>query len=223
MSEDAGTGAEGTPEGAADGGAESGDITPPAANQWWQFTDQAAAESWANDLVTKRIARHKKTAVDPVVQERDTLKAEVEQLRPLREATQTDTERWESKLNAQTQQIDELLAYRSKNERDNLVRQIAGEEGLPASFLGRVSGDDEDAIREDIKSVLDALSEGGFNNTGKKTPPQKNPKPAGNGGGSVGSGGGSDSDEPDDAAQVASILEAAKKQRGFGGLVTPRR
>lgn len=223
MSEDAGTGAEVAEGGAAEGGDASEITAPAAANDWWQFGSKADAESWANDLVTKRLARQKKTQLDPVVTERDTLRTEVEQLRPLREATQTDTERWESKFNAQAEELNTLRDYQAQNERNNLVRNIADEMGLPASFLNRVSGSDEDAIREDIQSVLDALSEGGFNNTGKKTPPQKNPKPAGNGGGSVGSGGGSDSDEPDDVNLTKSILEEAKKQRAFGGLVTSRR
>lgn len=216
MADEAGAGAEDT---AAEGGAEAGDVTPPAANEWWKFESKDAAEAWTNDLITKRLARQKKTQIDPLVQERDTLSAEVEQLRPLREATQTDSERWESKFNAQAEEITKLRDYQAQNERNNLVRNIADEMGLPASFLGRVSGADEDAIREDIQSVLDALSEGGFNSTGKVTPPQKNPKPAGNGGGSVGSGGGSNQDEPSDDDVVASILEGAKKSRQFGGLV----
>lgn len=213
------------PEGGeGEGGSEGGEgVTPPASNTWWQFGSQSDAETWANDLVTKRLARQKKSQLDPVVQERDTLKAQVQELLPLKEATQTDTERWESKFNAQAEELNSLREFRSKAERDSLVRQIADEEGLPSSFLARVSGSDEDSIRDDIKSVLNALSEGGFN-TGKKTPVTKNPKSSGSGnGGSVGSGGGSDSDEPDDDALAKSILEQAKQQRKFGGLVTSRR
>jgi hypothetical protein len=223
MADETGTGAESAPEGAAAEGGEAGDITaPPASNTWWQFGTQGDAESWANELVTKRLARQKKSQLDPVVQERDTLRAQVQELLPLKEATQTDTERWESKFNAQAEELNSLRESQSKSQRDNLVRQIADEEGLPASFLARVSGGDEDEIREDIKSVLNALSEGGFN-PGKKTPATKNPKPAGSGGGSVGSGGGSDTDEPDDEALTKSILEQARRQRKFGGLVTTRR
>lgn len=225
MSEEAGAGAgPEAPEAGAAGGEEAGDITPPpASNTWWQFGSQADAEAWSNDLVTKRLARQKKSQLDPVVQERDTLRAQVQELLPLKEATQTDTERWESKFNAQAEELNGLREFRSKSERDSLVRKIADEEGLPASFLARVSGADEDEIRDDVKSVLNALSEGGFN-PGKKTPATKNPKPAGSAGGAaVGSGGGSDPEELDDDALTKSILEQARQQRKYGGLVTTRR
>lgn len=205
------------PEGSEGEGADDEGVSAPAAsNDWWQFGSKADAETWANDLVSKRLSRHKKTTVDPIAAERDKLKAEVEELRPLREATQTDSERWESKFNAQAEELNSLRESHSKSERDNQVRTIADEMGLPSSFLSRVSGSDEDSIREDIKSVLDALSEGGFN-TGKKTPAPKNPVPKGkSGGGSVGSGGGSDSDEPDDDSLSKSIIEAASKNRSWG-------
>lgn len=229
MSEDAGTGAEGT-EGAAQGaaegaenGSEAGDLSGPAANTWWQFPDQSAAEKWANDLVTKRLSRERKTKLDPVLQERDTLKAELDQLRPLKEATQTDAERWESKFQQVNSELEQLRSYRSQQERSNLVRQIADEVGLPASFHSRIRGDDEDSIREDAQDLLNVLSEGGSNTGTKKAPPQKAPKPESKGGGSVSSGGGGKADEPSDDELAKDIISAVSKQRRTGGLVAVRR
>lgn len=220
MSEDAGTGAEGTP--AAEGGAEAGEISPPAANTWWQFESQDQAEKWANDLVTKRLSRERKTKLDPLQQERDTLKAELDRLKPLEDATKTDFQRLEEKLNNTTSELDQLRQYRAQQERTNLVRQVADEVGIPANFLARVRGDDEDSIRQDAQDLLNALSEGG-STPGKKTPPAKAPKESGNnGGGSVASGGGSSSEESDDV-MIKTILEQAQKERRNGGLKATRR
>lgn len=197
---------------------DAGDITPPASNTWWQFDSQTDAEKWANDLVTKRLSRHKKTSVDPVVEERDTLKAELERLRPLEDATKTDSERFEAEKARITAENVELRAFKAESVRTELVRSIADAEGLPASFIGRVGGSDEVEIREDIQDLLNALSEGG-SNTGKKKPPAKAPKANdGAGDGSVSSGGGGNSDEPTDADLAKSILDEAKAQRKNGGL-----
>lgn len=198
-----------------------GELTPPAANDWWQFTSKEDAEAWGNKLVTNRLARVQKTKLDPVTAERDTLNAEVERLRPLEAAGQTDSQRWESEKATLVQEVSELRDYKAQNERANLVRQIAEEEGLPARFVGRVSGDDEDAIRDDIKDLLNVLSEGG-SNTGKKTPPAKSPKGSDSqGAGSMQSGGGGNA-EASDADLTASILEDIAKDRSRGGLHTRR-
>lgn len=222
MAEAAGSGAEGAPEG-SEGGAEAGEITPPAANTWWQFENQEQAESWANDLVTKRLTRERKTKLDPIVQERDTLKAELETLRPLKEATQTDAERWQDQLATLTAQNQELLSYKQETSRANLVRQIAEEVGLPASLVSHINGDDEDAIRGNATDLLNALSEGGLNPGGKKTPPLKGPKPENDGGGSFSPGGGGNSDEPSEAELIKSIKDEVAAQRRNGGLKVARR
>lgn len=154
---------------------DSADITPPAKNdEWWKFESKDAVAEWGNKLVEKRLARHNEKVVNPLTQERDTLKAEVERLRPLDEATKTDSQRWEAEKATLNSELETLRSYKSTNERLNLVRDIAAEEGLPAAFVNRVTGDDEDAIREDVKDLLNALSEGG--STGKVTPKQKAPK-----------------------------------------------
>lgn len=223
MSDDAGAGAEGTtaPEGGAEG-AEAGEITGPEGQNWWQFGSKTDAEEWANNLVTKRLSRERKTKLDPIAQERDTLRAEVERLKPLEDATKTDFQRLEEKLNSQASELEQLRGYRSQQERTNLVRSIAEELGLPSHFTPRVRGDNEDAIREDVQDLLNVLSEGG-SNTGKKTPPSKAPKPENSGGGSVSSGGGSSSDTTSDDDLIKSIVEQTNQERRNGGLLVTRR
>jgi membrane protein involved in colicin uptake len=208
------------PEVGAEGG-EAGDITPPESQNWWQFGAKEDAEAWANNLVTKRLSRERKANLDPIIQERDTLKAEVDRLRPLEDATKTDAERWSAERDRIAAENAELKKFKASREHADLIRKVAEEEGLPSNFIPRVQGADEDAIRDDIKDLLNVLSEGG-SNTGKKTPPAKAPKPQGASGGSVSSGGGSSTDESDDDLSK-SILEQVNQRRRNGGLSTTRR
>ena len=65
--EDSGTGAEATPNGPEGSeGAETGEITPPTANNWWQFESKEAASEWGNKLVQDRLTRERKTKLDPL-------------------------------------------------------------------------------------------------------------------------------------------------------------
>lgn len=212
-----------TPEVGDQGGAADDAISAPqASNNWWQFESKDDAEKWANDLITKRLSRHKKSVVDPIEQERDTLRAELEQLRPLKEATQTDTERWEAKLQAATAELDSLRQFKAETTHREMVRNIAEELGLPAKFISRVRGDDEDAIREDITDLLNVLSEGG-STPGKKTPTPKAPKaPEDEGKKSGTPGGGGDDSAKTDEDLIKEILGQAAKDRANGGLTTRR-
>lgn len=204
-------------ESGEEGGAEGGEAE--GSQDWWQFGSKADAEKWGNDLVSKRLQRERKSKLDPIVQERDTLKAELERIQG---ATKTDAQRREDELKSIKDELAEHRSYRAQQERNNLVRSIADEEGLPASFLSRVRGDDEDAIRDDIKDLLNVLSEGGSNTSTKKTPTTKAPKAKSGGGDSVSSGGGSSSDVSDDAL-AESILKEVEAQRKNGGLLVTRR
>lgn len=224
MTQPAGDGAEGGATDAdtgAEGNVEVGGIVGPEAQNWWQFADKDAAEAWGNKLVTTRLTRERKNKLDPIVTERDTLRAEVDRLKPLEDATKSDIQRRDDALAARDTQIAELLQFKQSRERQDLVRGLAEEAGLPSKFVSRVTGDDEDAIREDIADLLNVLSEGG--STSKKTPTPKAPKSSGtpNGRRVSSGGGGSDDDESDDAL-AASILESIRKDRGRGGLTTRR-
>lgn len=213
MSEEV-SGTEDVPE--VDAGADSSEdfSPPPSSSDWWKFDSKDRAEEWANNLVTKRLARERKK-YDPILEEHGKLKAEVEELRPLRAATQTDSERWESKLQEVTQELEQLRSFRSARERDDLVREIAEEKGLPSRFTSRIKGNDAEEIAADIDDLLNVLSlEDG--KSARKKPASRKPKEADDDESSssrVYSGaGGSDDDEEITAEAVLKRLQ----ERGFG-------
>jgi len=182
-------------------------VTPPESNGWWQFQSKEEAAEWANTIVEKRLARERKK-YEPVLQERDTLKAEIEELRPLKEATLTDSQRWESERAALTSELEELRNFRKDAERSNLIRDIAEEKGLPAKLVKWVSGDDADAITQSVEELLNDLSE-----VGKPTKPaSQRPRETGSQPATQGvSGGGSDADE--DSTVTARIIKKYRESR----------
>jgi len=201
----------------ADGQGDSGDdvIAPPSSSDWWQFDSKERAEEWANNLVTKRLARERKK-IDPLIQEHATLKAEVEELRPLKEATQTDSERWESKVQSLSQELEELRSFRTARERDDLIRDIAEDKGLPSKFLSRVRGDDAEAIAADIDDLLNVLSVEGGKSTKpaqrkpKEAEEEKSSRPRGFSGG----GGNDDNDEISGDAIIKRLQESGRVRGG---------
>lgn len=196
---------------------EVGELPGPEANSWWQFGSKEDAEKWGNDLISKRLTRHKKAVVDPIEQERDTLKAEVERLRPLDDATKTEVQRLQDQVSNLTPELESLRAFKAQTARSELVRSIADELGIPAKFVSRIQGADEDEIRADATELLNVLSEGG-STPSKKVPPAKAPRaksddtPAGGGG----------SDDESEEAMIADILGQVNKDRAQGGLTTRR-
>jgi hypothetical protein len=197
-------------------GADSADefMPPPSASDWWKFDSKDRAEEWANNLVTKRLARERRK-FDPILEEHGKLKSEVEELRPLRAATQTDSERWESKLQEVTQELEQLRGFRSARERDDLVREIAEEKGLPTRFVNRIKGTDAEEIAADVDDLLNVLSLEGGTAT-KKKPGSRRPKEADEdespSGRAYSGGGGSDDDEEITAEAVLKRLQ----ERGYG-------
>ena len=190
MSEDAGSAQDSGAAAESDSGAT--DLTPPETNGWWNFSSKDDAATWANEIVEKRLARERKK-FESVVAEHGTLKAEVEELRPLKAAKQTDTERWESEKQSLAKELEDLRGFKSKAERNDLVRQIAEDKGLPAKFIARVQGDDEDSISSDIDDLLNVLSEDGKST---RKPASRKPQDADNRPPAKGSnGGGSDQDD----------------------------
>jgi membrane protein involved in colicin uptake len=216
MSEDVAVGAEDTSGSVESGASEVADdfTPPPASSNWWKFDSKDTAEEWANNLVTKRLARERKK-YDPILEEHGKLKAEVEELRPLKSATQTDAERWEAERLQFSKELDELKAFRESRERDDLVRDLAEEKGLPPRFASRIKGTDAEAIAADIDDLLNVLSVEDGRAT-KKKPASLKPKstedddsPSGRG--YSGAGGGDDDEEI-----TADVVMKRLQERGLG-------
>lgn len=216
MSEDTATPDEGSVASAADAdGSAADDFTPPpATSDWWKFGTKDSAEEWANNLVTKRLARERKK-YDPILEEHGKLKSEVEELRPLRAATQTDSERWEAEKQQIAKEMDDLRSFRTAREREDLVRDIAEEKGLPARFVGRIIGSDVDSISTDIDDLLNVLSVEDGKATKKKLASRK-PKEADEDDSSPGRGYGGSGGGDDDEEITADAVLKRLQERGLG-------
>lgn len=215
MPEDAGTGAEDTTPDLGEGVDSSDDFTPPPANaDWWKFDSKDRAEEWANNLVTKRLARERKK-YDPILEEHGKLKAEVEELRPLKAATQTDAERWEAEKQNLAKELEELRSFQLSRQREDLVREIAEEKGLPSRFLNRIKGTDADEIAADIDDLLNVLSLEDGKATKKKPasrkPTETDEDSSSTGRGYSGAGGGDDDEEI-----TADVVLKRLHERGLG-------
>lgn len=189
------------------------DITPPDSTAWWKFATKEEAQVWGNKLVTGRLARDRKTNLDPVVQERDTLKAEVDRLKPLELASLTDAQRRDAEFAALTAQNTELQSFKAERTRTDLVSGIATELGLSPKLVPHVVGNDEDSIRANVTSLLDALSESGSTPPPKSPPKPKSPKEIKPVGDSLESGGGGAEDEDITAENILAALD--KKRNSF--------
>lgn len=187
-------------------GDDDGDFAAPESKNWWQFDSKDDAVEWINDKVQKRLGREKNKFND-VLAERDTLKAEVEELRPLKQATQTDAERWEAEKANLAKELEELRSFKSQAERTNLIREIAEDKGLPARFVNRVQGSTPEEITADIEDLLNVLEDG----KPKKPAPQK-PKPADEKAPTRGHGGGG-SDDDSDSATTSRIIKKYRESR----------
>lgn len=185
-----------------------GDISPPDNNGWWKFQSKDEAVEWANDKIQKRLAREK-SKYDPIVQAHDILKTEVESLRPLKTANQTDTERWESERASLTSELEQLRSFQSKAQRENLVREIADEKGLPTRFVSRVHGDDAESITADIDELLNVLGDG----KATRQPASRQPKSADKTPAKGQGGGGSD----DEHVSADAILKRLSEKHGGRG------
>lgn len=64
----------------------------------------------------------------------------------------------ETKLADLTRQNEELAGKVQKYETDSVKTKIALETGLPYQLAGKLSGDDEDAIREDAKRMAEFVA-----------------------------------------------------------------
>lgn len=218
-----------TPVIPTEGGGDPADLTTdsndaleaPSAQNWWQFETKDAAETWANNVITKRLARERKTNLEPLQQSHATLEAEVARLKPFEEAAMTETEKRDAREAAANQELEALRTFKAQTERQALVNGIVSEVGLPANLVPFLSTEgSEDQIREQATNLLNALSEGG-SNTQKRTPKSKTPAPVSqdeNGGGSTAAGGGGGNNEDSDDAMLARIMEKTTQLRKNGGI-----
>lgn len=208
MSEDAAAETAETVESNDEQGSEATtDVSRQDNSAWWRDASKEDITSFVNDKVQKRLAREK-AKYDPILAERDTLKAEVERLKPLEDANKTDIQRWEEERANLAKELEEHRAYRAQQERTNLVREIADEKGLPARFINRVQGDDADSITADIEDLLTVINDGKPTKPASRKPVDPDEKPGGKGYG----GGGSKSDT-DDKAVVDNVIKKFREQR----------
>ena len=99
-------------------------------------------------IIQKRIEQAKRSAT----QEVESKYADYEDLK--QKAAQVDS--LTSELDTKKQRIAELEPFETKchnYEIDSVKTRVAMEEGLPYAFAARLTGDDEDAIRADAKSM----------------------------------------------------------------------
>jgi hypothetical protein len=151
-----------------------------------------------NGAIKKRLAREsRKTA--SIVAERDTLKEKVAELTPLSEGK----DKSDQVVASLSKQVADLLSYQKATERNELVRNIAKEHGLPDELLPRVKGDDEDSISEDIQELAELWK---VSAKPVKTPGSKSTKPPsveGKGGKGSGGKGGDEDDSANDPKKIA--------------------
>lgn len=165
------------------------------------FASRTEFVNEVNRIVKGRLER-KDRKYAPIVQERDTLKAEVEQLRPLVEGKQTDDEKRTARETQLAKRLEELEAYQKTTQRNELVRRVAKDKGLPDEFIARVQGDDEDAITADVEDLVALLPK-----APKVTKATKPDSPDdGKGGKGSGGGQGGDHDEKIDPRELANSI-----------------
>jgi hypothetical protein len=165
------------------------------------FKSKADFVKHVNGIVKGRVARVEKKYA-PVVQERDTLKSKVAELsgtggKPAPEA--------EQQISALSNQVKELLSFQQTAQRNELVRSIAKDHGLPDELLARVQGDDEDSITEDVEQLAELFKANGTPATKKKFTPETKPDDkSGKGGKGSGGKGGHEDDQANDLDKIAS-------------------
>jgi uncharacterized protein YdcH (DUF465 family) len=161
------------------------------------FETKDAFVKHVNTIVKKRLQRNEQKYA-PIVTERDTLKTRVAEL----EGSDQQASQAEQTIAKMQKQLDDLLNYQTATQRNELVRNIAKEHGLPDEFLARVQGDDEDSITEDVEQLVNLLKIDGK----PPTKVSKTTKPAGKdgkGGKGTDGKGGAEDDARNDPYKIA--------------------
>ena len=134
-----------------------------------EFTAITSQEEF-DAKVQKRIEREKSKYKDY-----DDLKAKAEALDKLEAEKGSDVEKATRRYEKAETDLADLRAQIAKRDRDDLVREIGDELGLPAKLRGRVQGDDDKAIRADIEELLEGLPKA-EKPADKSGPPSNSPK-----------------------------------------------
>ncbi|AJD82101.1 scaffolding protein [Mycobacterium phage Azrael100] len=136
------------------------------------FESKADLVKYVNGIVKTRVARESRKYA-PVVQERDTLKSELEKLRAQSPESKDSTTQPDPRVDELQKQLNELLEYRKTTERNELVRRVAKDKGLPEEFIPHVNivGDDEDDIASSIEDFVSLLPKNEQKQQNLKTKP----------------------------------------------------
>ena len=162
------------------------------------FESKDAFAKHVNGIVQKRLKREV-SKYAPIVQERDTLKTRVAEL----EGADNKASQADQTIAQMQKQLDDLLKYQTTTQRNELVRNIAKEHGLPDEFIARVQGDDEDSITEDVEQLVDLLK---IDGKSRQQRPPKSTKPDGKdgkGGKGADGKGGAEDDARNDPKKIA--------------------
>ncbi|AXH67813.1 head scaffolding protein [Mycobacterium phage Bromden] len=153
-----------------DGG--NGVVTPE--NTFKAITSQEDFDK----AVARRVARERKK-----YEGFDDLKAKAEQFDKLEAERGTELDKAVRRAEKAEQELTGLKDKLTKAERNELVRDIADEMGLPKKLAKRVQGDSEEDIRADIEDLLEGLPKSEKKDSAKdddekdgKKPPSQSPK-----------------------------------------------
>jgi hypothetical protein len=153
-----------------DEGDEGGATTPPE-NAFKAITSQEDFDK----AVARRVARERKK-YDGF----DDFKAKADQFDKLEAEKGSDIEKLTRRAEKAEQELTGLKDKLSTAERNELVRDIADELGLPKKLAKRVQGSSEEEIRADIEDLLEGLPKSEKKDDdegeGSKKPPSQKPK-----------------------------------------------
>ncbi|AEO94340.1 scaffolding protein [Mycobacterium phage Crossroads] len=126
--------------------------------------------------VARRVARERKK-----YEGFEDFKAKAEQLEKLEAEKGSDIEKLTRRAEKAESELAKLTEKLTKAERNELVRDIADEMGLPKKLAKRVQGDTEEDIRADIEDLLEGLPKSEKKvekdeDGDKKKPPAQSPK-----------------------------------------------
>ncbi|AOT22998.1 scaffolding protein [Mycobacterium phage Kahlid] len=126
--------------------------------------------------VARRVARERKK-----YEGFEDFKAKAEQLEKLEAEKGSDIEKLTRRAEKAESELAKLTEKLTKAERNELVRDIADEMGLPKKLAKRVQGDTEEDIRADIEDLLEGLPKSEKkvekdDDGDKKKPPAQSPK-----------------------------------------------
>lgn len=109
------------------------------------------------------------------------IKAKAEKFDAFEAEQGTEIEKLTRRIEKAERERDEFKTKIAKSERNEMVRDIADELGLPKALVKRVQGDTEDDIRADIADLMQGLPSPKKNDDEDapkdKEPPSRAPKP----------------------------------------------